>query len=311
MKKITFIAAIFLSALSYAQIAGTSFEEPGTFAAVKYTDTGDPNIAHDLVTNVDEPFVNYTSTGGEMGFNARYEPYDEPSTGLTDGDFVGVTAFTGDVGEYTDGVQGYGIGDPDGNYILEFDVVEISNSPDAVLTMDYYVNENGYEGDGTENASGSDRMRIYVKDLTSGTETYILNTEGSDINDLGIEGSWISASVDLPNNASIQLVVEVRTNSATESLYLDNISIDGSLNVGNNTEDIFSVYPNPVTNGYVTISSPSNGEKNIAVYDILGKQVMNTTITSDRLNVSQLNSGVYMLNISENGISSTKKLVIK
>jgi hypothetical protein len=197
MKKITFIAAIFLSALSFAQITGTSFEEPGTFAAVKYTDTGDPNTAHDLVTNVDEPFVNYTSTGGEMGFNARYEPYDEPGEGLTDGDFVGVTAFAGDVGEYTDGVQGYGIGDPDGNFILEFDVVEISNSPDAVLTMDYYVNETGYEGDGTENSSASDRMRIYVKDLTNNTEIDILNTEGSDINDLGIEGSWTSVSIDL------------------------------------------------------------------------------------------------------------------
>ena len=44
MKKITFIAAIFLSALSFAQITGTSFEEPGTFAAVKYTDTGDSLI---------------------------------------------------------------------------------------------------------------------------------------------------------------------------------------------------------------------------------------------------------------------------
>ena len=43
----------------------------------------------------------------------------------------------------------------------------------------------------------------------------------------------------------------------------------------------------------------------------LVRQVMNTTITSDRLNLSQLNSGVYMLNISENGISSTKKVVIK
>ena len=310
MKKITFIAAIFLSALSYAQIAGTSFEEPGVFT-IQYTDTGDATSAHDLASNPDEPFVNYTSTGGEMGFNARYEPYDEPSDGLTDGDWVGVTAFAGDVGEYTDGVQGYSVGDPDGNFILEFDVVEISNSPDALLTMDYYVNETGYEGDGTENSSGSDRMRIYVKDLTNSTEIDILNTEGSDINDLGIEGSWTSVSIDLPNNASVQLVAEVRSNSATETLYLDNISVDGSLNLGNNTEDIFSVYPNPVTNGYVTISSPSNGEKNIAIYDILGKQVMNTTITSDRLNVAQLNSGIYMLNISENGISSTKKLVIK
>jgi hypothetical protein len=284
MKKITFIAAIFLSALSYAQIAGTSFEEPGVFT-IQYIDTGDATSAHDLASNADEPFVNYTSTGGEMGFNARYEPYDEPSDGLTDGDWVGVTAFAGDVGEFPDGVQGYSVGDPDGNFILEFDVVEISNSPDALLTMDYYVNETGYEGDGTENSSGSDRMRIYVKDLTNNTEIDILNTEGSDINDLGIEGSWISASVDLPNNASVQLVVEVRSNSAVESLYFDNISVNGLLNTENNVKDIFSIYPNPVTNGYVNISSPSNGEKNIAVYDILGKQVINTTITSDILSI--------------------------
>ena len=310
MKKITFIAAIFLSALSYAQIAGTSFEEQGVFT-IQYIDTGDATSAHDLASNADEPFVNYTSTGGEMGFNARYEPYDNPSDGLTDGDWVGVTAFAGDVGEFSDGVQGYGVGDPDGNFILEFDVLDLTNYVDVTMSIDYYVNETGYEGDGTENASGSDRMRIYVKDLTNGTETEILNTEGSDINDLGIEGSWISASVDLPNNASVQLVVEVRTNSGSETLYLDNISVNGLLNTENNVKDIFSIYPNPVTNGYVNISSPSNGEKNIAVYDILGKQVINTTITSDRLNVSQLNSGIYMLNISENGISSTKKLVIK
>ena len=96
MKKITFIAAIFLSALSYGQIAGTSFEEPGIFT-IQYLDTGDATTAHDLASNADEPFVNYTSTGGEMGFNARYEPYDNPSDGLTDGDWVGVTAFAGDV----------------------------------------------------------------------------------------------------------------------------------------------------------------------------------------------------------------------
>ena len=69
-------------------------------------------------------FIDFTSTGGEMGFDARYVPYDIPSNGLTDGDFVGVTEFTGDVTAYTDGTQGYGIGDADGNYILEFDQLD-------------------------------------------------------------------------------------------------------------------------------------------------------------------------------------------
>ncbi|MFT5249924.1 MAG: hypothetical protein ACI93P_001658 [bacterium] len=310
MKKITFIAALLISVASFAQIAGyTSFEEPGVFA-VQYVDTGDATVAHDLINNVDEPFVDFTSTGGEMGFNARYEPYDEPSDGLTDGDWVGVTEFTGDVTSYTDGTQGYGIGDADGNFILEFDQLDLTGYSGVTLTLDYYVNDTGYEGDGTLNESGSDRMRIYVKDITNSSEIDILDTTGSDINDLAIQGVWQNGSVNIPNGSTIQLVVEVRCNSATETLYLDNLIVDGVLGLGDNNQNGFSVYPNP-TNGFTNISSNVSGNKNVAIYNVLGKQVINTTISADRLNVSALTSGVYIMKITQNGISSTKKLVIR
>ena len=310
MKKITFIVALLISAASFAQIAGyTSFEEPGV-VAIKYTDTGDASVAHDLLYNVDEPFIDFTSTGGEMGFDARYEPYDIPSNGLTDGDFVGVTEFTGDVTAYTDGTQGYGIGDADGNYILEFDQLDLAGYSGITLTLDYYVNDTGYEGDGTLNEEGSDRMRIYVKDLTNASEIDILNTTGSDINDLAIQGVWQNGSVNIPNGATIQLVVEVRCNSASETLYLDNLVVDGVLGLGDNNQNEFSVYPNPA-NGYVNISSKVSGDKNIAIYNVLGKQVINTIISSERLDISNLNSGVYIMKISQNGVSSTKKLVVR
>ncbi|MCF6307825.1 MAG: hypothetical protein L3J09_07700, partial [Flavobacteriaceae bacterium] len=136
MKKITFLAALLISAASFAQIAGfTSFEEPG-IVAIQYVDLGDPAVAHDLVNNVDEPLVDFTSTGTEMGFDARYEPYDNPSVGLTDGDWVGVTGFTGDVAAFSDGAQGYSIGDVDGNYILEFDPVDLTGYTGATLGID-------------------------------------------------------------------------------------------------------------------------------------------------------------------------------
>ena len=77
-----------------------------------------------------------------------------------------------------------------------------------------------------------------------------------------------------------------------------------------NNQNTFAVYPNPA-NGFVNITSQTSGNKNVIVYDILGKQVINTTIFSDRLDISNLTSGMYLLNISQNGVSSTKKLIVK
>jgi len=310
MKKITFLAAFLISAASFAQIvASSSFEEPG-IVAIQYVDLGDPNVAHDLVNNVDEPNVDFAFAGGELGFDASYVPYDVPSNGLTDGDWVGVTGYTGDVTAFTDGLQGYGIGDVDGNYILEFDQVDLTGYTGVTLNIDYYLNDTGYEGDGTENAEGSDRMRIYVKDLTNATEIDILDTTGSDINDLAIQGVWQNGSVSLPSGATVQLVVEVRTNSGAEVLYLDNLVIDGILGLGDNNQNAFSVYPNPA-NDFINITSQTSGDKNVVVYNVLGKQVINTTINTERLDISNLNSGVYIIKISQNGVSSTKKLVVR
>src|SRR5690554_1832451 len=111
MKKITFLAALMIGAVSFAQVAGTSFEEPQAFSG-RYTDTGNPAVAHPLLNNAGEPLVNFVSTGGELGFSAFYVPYDSPDVGLTDGDFVGVTSFTpSPTLEFTDGANGYQMND--------------------------------------------------------------------------------------------------------------------------------------------------------------------------------------------------------
>ncbi len=73
----------------------------------------------------------------------------------------------------------------------------------------------------------------------------------------------------------------------------------------------FNIYPNPVADGYVNIISNSTSEIKIAVYDILGKQVLNVTLDDKKLNVSSLNSGLYMLKISQENTTTTRKLIVK
>ena len=44
---------------------------------------------------------------------------------------------------------------------------------------------------------------------------------------------------------------------------------------------------------------------------MLGKQVINETIANNRLNVSTLNAGVYIMKISQGNTTTTQKIVIK
>ncbi|WP_282041688.1 T9SS type A sorting domain-containing protein [Winogradskyella flava] len=73
----------------------------------------------------------------------------------------------------------------------------------------------------------------------------------------------------------------------------------------------FSLSPNPTNTGFVTIRSSNNDVMDVQVYDILGKQVKSETLTSSMLNISNLNAGIYLVKITQNNASTTKKLVIK
>ncbi|GAB5563695.1 MAG: hypothetical protein Wins2KO_07580 [Winogradskyella sp.] len=73
----------------------------------------------------------------------------------------------------------------------------------------------------------------------------------------------------------------------------------------------FSIFPNPNNTGVVTITSSVNEEMNVQVFDLLGKQVKNETLTNNTLNVSNLKTGIYLVKITQNNATVTKKLVIK
>lgn len=71
------------------------------------------------------------------------------------------------------------------------------------------------------------------------------------------------------------------------------------------------LYPNPVTEGKVYISTSLNQPKEILIYDVLGTQMLKTTILRKELNLSDLPPGVYLLRVNESGRSATRKLIIK
>ena len=73
----------------------------------------------------------------------------------------------------------------------------------------------------------------------------------------------------------------------------------------------FKMYPNPVYGSEVYITTASNGNKGIKVYDVFGEIVLTDRIATNTLNVSPLVPGVYVLQVTEQGSTMTRKLVIK
>ena len=78
-----------------------------------------------------------------------------------------------------------------------------------------------------------------------------------------------------------------------------------------NSIEGLNFYPNPVTNGKLYISSKSNDDKQITIFDVLGKKVLQTLLTSKELNVSSLSPGVYFIKIEEGDSSATRKLIVR
>lgn len=84
-----------------------------------------------------------------------------------------------------------------------------------------------------------------------------------------------------------------------------------SSRVQENTIEGLNFYPNPATTGKLYITTKNNEDKQVTIFDVLGKKVLQTLLTSRELNISSLNPGVYIIKIEEGDASATRKLIVR
>ena len=73
----------------------------------------------------------------------------------------------------------------------------------------------------------------------------------------------------------------------------------------------FKMYPNPVYGEEVYITTETNGTKQIKIFDVFGDVVLTERISTNTLNISRLVPGVYVLQVTEQKKTMTRKLVVK
>lgn len=92
---------------------------------------------------------------------------------------------------------------------------------------------------------------------------------------------------------------------------LDNVTINyQTLSKKENQINGLKIYPSPA-NTFINISSDTLAEKQLELYNVLGKKVLISKVTNQAINISNLPKGIYVAKITEDGKTATRKIVIE
>lgn len=256
------------------------------------------------LTSISFAQTNVGITGNVDGVYINEIHYD--NTGTDIGEFIEVAGISGtDLSAYT------------------ITLYSANNSSYNTLVLSGVIDDEG-------NGVGAVSFNYPVDGIQNGAPDGIAlsKTGSTDIQYLSYEGVMDAPATDGPaaglNSVDI-IAVELNTAAVGSSLDYnenssswENISDDtpgvfaqATLGVQKNTISGLKIYPNPVLGDRLFINTNANALKEVTIFDVLGKQVLKTVTTENTVNVANLKSGVYIVKITEERKTATRKLVIK
>ncbi|AXG68183.1 hypothetical protein KORDIASMS9_00373 [Kordia sp. SMS9] len=157
-------------------------------------------------------------------------------------------------------------------------VIKYTSMPNA----DNDPNQNGiyqFGGTTTNGTGGLTGTVIYIGTDTSFTDIYAT-------------GNFYKIyAVDKAFNYSNELIVS-----------------DATLSINDAETTTFRLYPNP-SKGTLNIQTNTIGSVSVNMYDMLGKEVFTANNVTNSIDISNLNNGMYIVKISTNDGSITKKII--
>lgn len=126
---------------------------------------------------------------------------------------------------------------------------------------------------------------------------------------------FVVNDINLPGE--ITLILRLYGATGNQQITLDDLEWEGfteslSITAAVEREHTVKIFPNPTATGFVKISSVNPSIITVEVFDVLAKSVIKqTTLKNETLDISRLKTGVYILKITQDGGTTTKKLIIE
>lgn len=194
------------------------------------------------------------------------------------------------------------------------------NSSVVVPALGYVVfNRNG---DTTTNGSITTNYEYGTSmSLANSADEIILICNGVEIDRVDYTGAWpiedgIAAELSLSTFNSIDNDDLANWGEATNEFFTSNFGTPGAVNdftLSSESLNIttFNMYPNPVSGNTLFIESSNGASMDIVIYSTLGQQVVKKNKVSSSMNISSLDTGIYIVRITQGTNSQTRKLIVE
>lgn len=331
MKKLYTLLFVSLTGVSFGQLLTETFSYPD--ATILQTQSGYTalNSGDDLL--ISNGSLNYTgllaSTGNKLAFGgAGIDASRDLTTSQTTGTIYGsllvnVTDLT--LNSAPSATGGY-----------QFGFISTGTNFGATLWIKR-IDANTYNIGINSRTTAANT--VYASTILNTNQTYLivlsytLNPAASDdvvklwVNPSGLGDATPPAeNATMTNTGGTDLAsvskILIRQGSATDTpeLQFDEIRVGttwaevtppATASLNDNNINGLTMYPNPLKGNTLYLTSTANAEMSVQIFDILGKEVVNSNVINNTVNVSSLNSGVYIVKVTEEGKTATRKLVIQ
>lgn len=143
--------------------------------------------------------------------------------------------------------------------------------------------------------------------VVSTTEYFVVNTTGELVN--GENTIQIQLADGLAAGEYTGSIIVSLGEEILATLPLTGEVVDIPLSTPENAIEGLRIYPNPATD-VVFVTSNSGAMKNVQLFDLSGKKVLDVHTTSS-FQVNALANGIYVMKVTEEGKTSTSKLIVK
>lgn len=163
----------------------------------------------------------------------------------------------------------------------------------------------------TPYALGTTQYLVLKYDFTNNV---LVLVENPTIGGTGNAAATVTPTAPLTSLANFILRQDSAT--TTPAMTIDELKIDTTPNFTLSSSSFDSInglkmYPNPLSGNTLFLTSTANADMSVQIFDLLGKEVVNSKVMNNTVNVSGLNAGVYIVKVTEEGKTATRKLVIQ
>ena len=161
-------------------------------------------------------------------------------------------------------------------------------------------------------SGGIGTLTVTTQRVFSGSDgTFNVSVNGNFVGTIAYSDGVQTVSIpniNVQNNVSV--VIDGNSTGSNRVMFDDlSYTCYSGLSIEDFNENNVNLYPNPVKNN-LTIELKSNVDTNIEIYNILGKRVFTNLINkTSNLNLQDLKTGIYIVKITQNNSTITKKLV--